>query len=403
MTPYSPESLRECAARMAAARFILFRDAPFFGPLVARLRPVPAQVESGTMGVMADGRMLFDPDFVLGLNLKQLAGSMAHETLHLVGDVFGRRGDRDPYLWNIAHDAVINPMVLSYPLELPEGVVRFEGAEKLSAEQVYERLLREEESRGRKKKVGKGRGGPNPLGSPGCGCADHSHPDNARATAGALPPGALTPQDWLRAVAEAAEGARMQGNLPAGIARWVDELLRPRLNWTQYIARKASGALGKVRYTYQRPSRRSYATGFVLPGRVQEGRDATIALDTSGSIGTGELSRFAAECEGIFKSVGAKLTIFACDAAIASEATVTSIRHFEPKGGGGTSFVPVFDRIRERRMKVRLLVYFTDLQGTFPTQKPPYPVIWCVPEDVLGNAPRPPFGKVLPVPVGIRA
>jgi predicted metal-dependent peptidase len=409
MSTFDAEVVRQCNARLAAARFLLFRDAPFFGPLVARLKPTPSHTEAGTMGVMADARLLYEPEFVRSLPLRQLAGCLAHEVLHLVGDVFGRRGERDPYLWNVSHDAVINPMVLSYKdrsgkavLELPEGVVLIPEYAKLSAEQVYERLKREQENRGRKRKFGKGRGASNPLGTREHGCANHSHPDNCKTSNGRTP-GGMSRQEWQQAVAEAAEGARMQGHLPADIERWVDSLLRPQLDWKQYLVRKTAGFLGGSRYTYHRPSRRSYAAGTTMPGRVQYGRDATIALDTSGSINQNELLRFASEAEGIIKSCGGRLHVFACDAQVAAEATVGSIRDFTPKGGGGTSFVPVFERIRERRLKVRMLIYFTDLQGTFPKESPPFPVLWCVPEDQVANAPRPPFGKVLPVPAGIRS
>jgi len=48
------------------------------------------------------------------------------------------------------------------------------------------------------------------------------------------------------------------------------------------------------------------------------------------------------------------------------------------KGGGGTRFTPVFDWVEKQDMQPDLLVYFTDAEGEFPKQAPPYPVIWLV-------------------------
>jgi predicted metal-dependent peptidase len=48
------------------------------------------------------------------------------------------------------------------------------------------------------------------------------------------------------------------------------------------------------------------------------------------------------------------------------------------RGGGGTRFTPVFDWIRQEECNPDLLVYFTDAQGEFPRQEPPFPVIWLV-------------------------
>ena len=47
-------------------------------------------------------------------------------------------------------------------------------------------------------------------------------------------------------------------------------------------------------------------------------------------------------------------------------------------GGGGTSFVPVFNWISQQDISPELLVYFTDAEGEFPIYEPSYPVIWLV-------------------------
>jgi predicted metal-dependent peptidase len=63
-------------------------------------------------------------------------------------------------------------------------------------------------------------------------------------------------------------------------------------------------------------------------------------------------------------------------------------------GRGGTSFVPVFEKIKEMNIKPDALVYLTDGYGTFPSD-PGYHVLWgsiaLTPEGY-------PFGEVVMIP-----
>ncbi|MCG8428709.1 MAG: VWA-like domain-containing protein, partial [Chromatiales bacterium] len=80
----------------------------------------------------------------------------------------------------------------------------------------------------------------------------------------------------------------------------------------------------------------------------------------------------------------ARVTLLACDAALAEGAPWV----FEPweeftlpetfKGGGGTSFEPVFEWVEQQGMQPESLVYFTDAEGAFPQQEPHYPVLWLI-------------------------
>ena len=126
----------------------------------------------------------------------------------------------------------------------------------------------------------------------------------------------------------------------------------------------------------------------VLPRLRSESIDVHAVLDTSGSIGDAELATFAAEIDALKGHVRARITVHACDRALAPDGPWT----FEPwqpivlpdrlSGGGGTDFRPVFDWLGERPARPDALVYFTDACGDFPPQPPPYPVLWLV----KGNA-----------------
>jgi len=43
------------------------------------------------------------------------------------------------------------------------------------------------------------------------------------------------------------------------------------------------------------------------------------------------------------------------------------------------------------------VVYLTDLDGSFPSVEPEYPVLWCVPEGSRSGSRPPPFGEIVAV------
>ncbi len=57
-----------------------------------------------------------------------------------------RKGGRDPQLWNIAADIVINGMLIKDGYSLPQGGLRNQQVEHLSAEEVYELLLQKQQA-----------------------------------------------------------------------------------------------------------------------------------------------------------------------------------------------------------------------------------------------------------------
>ena len=107
---------------------------------------------------------------------------------------------------------------------------------------------------------------------------------------------------------------------------------------------------------------------------------------------------FMAEMAGILDDCEPeKLYICWCDAAIGrvDEAEDTGdlmiLRAKGAPGGGGTSFIPVFDWIKEMNIQPAALVYLTDGMGSFPNTEPSYPVIWG---NIYPNA-KYPFGDVV--------
>ena len=93
--------------RIITARIGLLLRHPFFGNMATRLRIVAADEWLGTAAV--DGRNLYyNTQFFNAMNNKEIEFVVAHEILHMVFDHIGRREDRDPMIYNISADYIVN-------------------------------------------------------------------------------------------------------------------------------------------------------------------------------------------------------------------------------------------------------------------------------------------------------
>ena len=96
------------------------------------------------------------------------------------------------------------------------------------------------------------------------------------------------------------------------------------------------------------------------------------------------MREFLSEVNALKGQVRARITLMACDAAVAEDGPwvyepweeFELPRQFE--GGGGTDFRPTFEWVDSHGAHPDLLVYFTDAQGQFPERRPPFQVIWLV-------------------------
>jgi len=208
--------------------------------------------------------------------------------------------------------------------------------------------------------------------------------------------------EWDTQVASAISVAKAMGKLPAELSRSLSAILEPKVDWREKIRSLFARKVGSGTFDWRRPDRRLITRDIYAPGRSGFGAGTVVVgIDTSGSIGPRELDMFMAEMAGILEDVRPKrLVIMWCDAKVhrvdeAEEASdLNAIRAKGAPGGGGTSFVPVFDRITKDGLQPEALVYLTDGLGSFPHVAPQYPVIWG---NIYPNS-KYPFGDVVDIP-----
>jgi predicted metal-dependent peptidase len=394
--------------RIQKARTALLLDHPFFGTLLFWLGATPCSsiATMATNGVT----LLYNPEFVDTLNAAELAGVLAHEVLHPALQHHTRRGDRNLARWNIACDYAINPILIDAGLTLPKDVLidnRFRG---MSAERIYNLIEQDEQesvSSGREENApGDGTGGvrnnapqsidtvsdPQAPSTPG-GVGQVL--DAPESEAGEGPSNAEQARDWQVAVEQAETVAKLAGKLPGGAVRALEASQAAKVDWRELLRRAWSDTI-PADYSWMRPNRRHIWSGLYLPGLTSEGvGEIAIAVDCSGSVGPRQLGLFEAEVRSILAGQRPQLVhVIYFDAAVQKVETYQAGQpiSLSPVGGGGTDFRPCFEWLQEQGVVPQTLVFLTDLCGAFPSEAPPYPVIWASTE-----ARKAPFGEVVPM------
>jgi predicted metal-dependent peptidase len=379
----SPAELAQRAATlMEKARARLMLDHPFLGSLVLRLplRPAGAWCRRSA----TDARHIYyNPAWIGTLKLPQVQFMLAHEALHGALRHFARRGHRERQRWDLACDFAINPLLVEEGFVPPPEALIPDLYPGLCAEEIYPCLDDSPDQETLDQHLGdpdEGEG----SSPPPPGAAPRPEPLGERERE-------QLAQLWQQHLASALQRAREAGQQGGLLVRLLGRELVPQVSWRSVLAGYLN-QLGREDSSWSRPSRRE--SELMLPVRQQHVADVVVALDVSGSIGAEELAAFLAEIDAMKGCLPIRLSLMACDTALVPGCPWS----FEPwealrlpescRGGGGTRFTPVFERLEQpvaHGQVPDVLIYFTDALGEFPPRAPDYPVLWLV----KGAAPVP--------------
>ena len=290
------------------------------------------------------GELYVNPDVRLTPEERRFV--IGHELLHAGLRHDTRSGGRDPYLWNVACDYVINGWLAEMAVgHLPDGVLYDLSLKGLSAEHVYDRIATDLR-RARKLRTLRGTGAPDIL--PG------RLPD-ADEREGAVD----LDEFYRRALAAGLELHRcaVRGLVPAGLVEAINALAHPPIPWDVELARWFDDhfpALERQR-TYARLSRRQSATPDIprpalhLPDALVARRTFGVVLDTSGSMDRVLLAKTlgAIASYAETRDVAAVRVVF-CDAAAYDAGYLAPYEiagRVRVKGRGGTILQPGVDLI----------------------------------------------------------
>jgi len=368
--------LLEAEQKLTKARAGLILDQPFFGSLALRLQAV---ADPGCKTAWVDGKKLgYNPAFIKDLPINVVKSVWAHEVMHCACAHHLRRGARQVTKWNQAGDYAINGILKNSGFEIPADWLLNPAYQDKSSEEIYNLLPDPPPGQG------------NGPGEVRDGTDDHGKPLQP-------PQQAQAEQDWKVAMAQAAQQAKACGNLPADLARLVEEIVHPKLNPYE-ILRQFLEMSARNDYAWTPPNRRYLTQGFYLPSlRSEELPEIVIAVDTSGSVTAEELAQFAAEVSGILEAYDTTITVIYCDSGIKGDPEIFTRENLplklNAKGGGGTDFRPPFKWVADQGLAPACLIYLTDMCcSRFPLD-PGYPVLWA--KIGIWQTNPPPFGEVI--------
>jgi predicted metal-dependent peptidase len=365
--PTDPRVDAESREKLITARVALLLKAPFFGNLATRMKLINADDWCPTAAT--DGRnFYYNSNFIKKLPTKQVEFLFGHEVLHAVYDHMGRRGDRNPRIFNIANDYAVNADLIDQKVGERINVVpilydpKYRGmtsediyddlmknVKEVTLDQLAEMLLDEHldgngdgEGDGESDKDGKGR------------------PRLSEEEKAAI-------RDEIREAVLNAANQAGAGNLPAGVKRLIKDLTEHKMDWRTLLDMQIESSF-KSDFTWMKPSRRGWHMDAIMPG-MKPGNtvDVVVGIDTSGSISEGDIKIFLSEIKGIMESYDEyKIHVVSWDTEVYNPDVFTSdnlrdIVEYEPGGGGGTDPTCVWEWLQENEIEPKKLIMFTDL------------------------------------------
>lgn len=350
----------------------LNRQYPFFARIMLALERHKVDNNSPieTMGINQYGHLFYNEEFTNKLTFAELQAVLSHECCHVAFLTFQRQKNRDHELWNIATDIAINWILVESGMTLPKeclipdisGVMKLPMAglcinvSEISAEKIYELL----EKQATKVKANYK--------------SFDSHLEGDKDGDGASTEGSDTSADkqqndqkWKQVCANAAAVAKSRGAMGKGIERILDGILKPKLNWKEVLNRYITREL-PFNYSYSRPSKKSFSTGFYMPHVLKENLNVVVTCDVSGSISDKEYKDFMSEVVGIctaFEQVNARVMFWSTvihnqDDLIVTRDNAGSLINYKAQSTGGTTMSCVADYMQKHSIQSRINIHLTD-------------------------------------------
>ena len=379
-----------------AAKVRLAFKQPYLTAGIYAMRMTPSGAVP-TMGVDTRWNCYYNPNTVEKWSVEVVSTVLAHELWHLLRGhskrtpVLSPTGEDMPRetiheMWNIATDCEINDG-LDQVGKLPEGCVypKTIGMEDgLLAEEYYKKVTKEINDKF--------------MANHGGSCADGIHrewetvPDSNVSDL----EGELIRKQTAKKILEE---NKHRGNMPGGMVRWADDVMRPSLvPWNKELSSIIRGHLASLTglgdVTYSRRHRRQEFYGNIIrPSPYRLIPTIAVVVDTSGSVSDDMLGQALAEIQGVLKANdGLGVSVLSCDAEAGVAQRVFSKKAVQFTGGGGTDMRVGVDAAMKLKPHVCILVTdgYTPYHETAPNQTCKFVTL------VLGEGGAvPSYGKVV--------
>jgi len=399
----------ELPSAFSRGRLQLMLRHPYLANAVARLPVVNASDMDWCKTMATDGYYIYvNPVFCDALSEEELTAVIAHEILHCVLGHIDRCGVRERQRWNVAIDYAVNLLLVDAGFQLPKDGLLSRNFRGMTAEEIYDVLDGQGGSETPSEQEGDqaaaSRASIDSIKrSPG-GFDDHVEPGDLE---GSATRAAEYPSERERIRIRAALGKELKDKLPGREAGYYAEEIKragsAKVSWQQLLARFFTG-LRRDDYRSFPFNRKHLWRQIYLPSVGTPGPEhIVIAIDTSGSMSSDQLSQALAEIDALRATANCSLTLIQCDLEIQTvdeydpwELTSRTFNRLAFLGRGGTSLIPPFEWISKNVLgkgkALDALVYITDGYGPAPKKAPLFPTLWLVPE---AGFEKPPFGELI--------
>ena len=371
--------------KISQAKAKLLVDYPYFGTLASKLELV---TNDDLEAFISNGvKLEYNSDYLNELEINELEFIFANGAMHSSLAHDKRRNNRSGWLWQMATDMAINDMLVENGMTLPYGAQyrkRFAG---MYAEEIYAELkadiLREEDNLEYE-----------------ADDADDVEPNSEKKNQDETPQQTeeqlqeeiLQEQLLAEEAISLLESEFKRGEAPKTIDRFFKLEYEGKIDWRDEL-KLALDRYFRDDYALLPPSKKLLYTGIYLPSTVSQTFRLVIVVDSSGSVDEALLNVFLSEVNFLMALISNyQIEILVCDDKVHSHKTFYSgdTLDVELRGGGGTDYRPAFEYIEQNFDDTKLVLYFTDLEGKYPRERPNYEVKWITSK--IGEIP---FGELI--------
>ena len=379
--------------KISQAKAKLLVDYPYFGTLASRLDLV---CNEDIEAFRSDGKKVeYSTAFLDAVSVSELEFVLANGAMHISLAHEARKNGRSGWLWQMATDMAINDMLVQNGMDMPYGAqyrVRFAG---MYAEEIYAELksdmIREEDNL-EYEADDAADVEPNQKDKKNNENKTQQEPQTQLEREQILQEELLHEQLLGAEAISLLEREFKKGEAPVQIERFFCIDFVGKIDWRDAL-KSAIDRHFRDDYTLLPPSKKLLSQGIYLPSNVSQTFRLVVAIDSSASIDDVLLGQFLSEVNFLMSLVARyEIELLVCDEKINLHQTFYSGDTLECdiQGGAGTDFRPVFAFVEQNFDDVKLLLYFSDLEGLFPAHVPNYEVKWISPKEK-----EVPFGELI--------
>ncbi|MEO0040616.1 MAG: hypothetical protein RL329_64 [Bacteroidota bacterium] len=360
--------------------------AHFFACLNKEVVDPPSPLETLAVGLKYKNFVLYiNSDFwtkVLVLPQHRY-GVLKHEVLHLVfKHLLVDEPNADRHLLNIAMDLVVNQYIDR--AQLPEQSIFLETFPELNLEKdqtyfyYYEALKTLQNNGDPKSQAGQNLAS---IGKQSHGMERHELWGEIY-TKDNLDKGVLEAQiENLIRISHHKTPIKSWGSMPGGVQEYLKNILhkpQPLVEWRSVL--KIFTESSKRTYIKNTLKRASKRFGTVPGIKIKRRQRLLVAIDTSGSVGIGDIELFFSEIYHLWRT-GSDIDVIECDTEIQPPYPYKGVPPQFITGRGGTYFDPPIAYGNQHEYDA--LVYFTDGYASIPTVTARFPLLWVITESGL--------------------